>query len=91
MTRSSIPCIFIGNEMEGGVGIAVLVRPNSSTIGFRSDQLLLTNSSVLAGSVIDGERIQASIYVPELVTNSKIWLVTNTYCRIAFGYCGIVV
>lgn len=51
---------------ESGAGIFMVVRPNTTILGFRIDQINLMNLPVLAGEVVNGERIQAYIHVPQV-------------------------
>nr|XP_039258803.1 uncharacterized protein LOC120335372 [Styela clava] len=47
-----------------GFGVAVFIRPNRTSLGFRSDQFIIIHESRTAGDIIDKNTIEASIYVP---------------------------
>nr|XP_039264691.1 adhesion G-protein coupled receptor G7-like isoform X2 [Styela clava] len=56
-----------------GVGVAVLVRPDSSKLGFRADQMVTIYESLTAGGIIDNNAIEATIYVPHAAfKNSRV-------------------
>lgn len=52
-----------GNATDGDIAMIMVVRPNTAVNGFRSDQFTISNMSYASGTVVDGERVQASINV----------------------------
>lgn len=57
---------------QTGFGVAVLRRPDTGK-GFRSDQIVFIGEPTPAGSFIDGNRVQASIFIPgEAAANGKM-------------------
>ena len=66
---------FVTDRKE--FGVAMLRLPETDTSGFRVDQFRETDRYIASGEILDGKRVQASIFLPEKAMHECI---TCHYC-----------
>ena len=63
-----LSCLIACYSGTGSIGVVMLRRQNTTAMGFRVDQFQRTSTYVTSGNIMDGKKVQASIFVPEEAT-----------------------